>query len=342
VAIFETVEIDGTDVSRASLHNLKFIEELNLKTGDRIAVSKRNLIIPHVEMNYDSDKPLTAAVRDFIPSECPCCGEALITAANKDGDPSLFCENSMCFDRRLRQFEHFVSKKAMDINGLSTAALKKFMEAGLLNHKVDIYALQNHKNTIVKMDGYGKKAFDKLVKAIEDSRNTTMEKFIISMDIPMVGRHASAILCQAFAYDLGAIKSAATGNYDFTSLQDFGDILHNNIRTWFQSESNLVQWEEISNIMDFKTPNTPAAVAGDNPFVGKTIVATGSFETFTRDSINAQIVALGAKAGSSVSKNTNYLVAGEKAGSKKAKAEQLGVPVLTEAQFREMAGLQSS
>jgi len=339
VAIFETVKLDGTDVSRASLHNLNFLQELNLKIRDRIMVSKRNLIIPHVEENLDIDKPPAFDAQALIPSTCPCCDNPLNTVLNNDGDPSLFCDNPMCFDRKLRQYEHFACKKAMNINGLSTAALAKFMIAGLLNNKVDIYSLCNHKATIVSMDGYGAKAFSKLIEAIEKSRTTTMERFLIAMDIPMVGRHASAILCQAFNYDLSAIKVAALGNYDFTVLQDFGDILHDNIRSWFQSECNLIQWEEIINLMDFKTASTRPAGASDNPFAGKTIVATGSFVHYTRDTINEQILTLGAKPGSSVSKKTDYLIVGDKAGSKKIKAEQLGVPTLTEEEFREMAGV---
>jgi len=337
-ANFDTVEIDGTDVSNASLHNIKFIEGLNLKIGDRITVSKRNMIIPHVETNLDSDKPLTSSEQTVVINICPCCGYSLATINNEDGEPSLYCENKTCADRILRQFEHFVSKKAMDISGLSTATLKKFIEVGLLNSKIDVFSLGEHEDTIVKIDKFGKKAFERLVNAIKESQTTTMEKFIISMDIPMLGRHASAILCKAFDYDINKIRDAAIENYDFTTLEDFGEILQQNICNWFKLESNINQWNQISKLLTFKTAKIQQTIT-DNPFTGKIIVATGSFETFTRDSVNEQITALGAKAGSSVSKKTDYVIIGEKAGSKKEKAESLGITILTEAKFREMAGL---
>ncbi|MCL2620239.1 MAG: hypothetical protein FWD97_04815 [Defluviitaleaceae bacterium] len=474
VAIFDTVELDGTEVGRASLHNLKFIEGLRLKIGDRIAVSKRNMIIPHVEMNLDAEKfasvddckilsdatdagldnttskcvsmlspEQTPMANPIIPTQCPCCSSVLITVHNADGEPALFCRNLQCFDRRLRGFEHFVAKKVMNITGLSVATLKKFMEAGLLVEKADIYDLHNHEVAITSMDGFGKKAFGRLMSAIEASRTTTMERFIISMDIPMVGRHASSILCKAFGYDLEAIRVAATAvigelNYfDFTTLDDFGDTLDRNIREWFGQVDNLRHWERLLGVVTFKTPqsqslnttpkpqqtlevysrktevtglqvdlfsqslsNDTPNIAGiattdnqsdnnpsndngykesfltsnsfdnglhnentagnvllndeasgsvhsiDNssnnatkPFIGKTIVATGSFKNFNRDTINSQIEMLGAKAGSGVSKKTDYVVAGEKAGGKRAKAESFGIPVLTEAEFMEMAGI---
>jgi len=338
VAIFDTVELDGTEVSRASLHNVKFIEGLNLKLGDRVMVSKRNMIIPHIEANIDIESPQILNSAPIIPEECPCCKATLVTIPNEDGEPALFCENKNCFDRKLRQFEHFVSRKAMDISGLSTAALRKFIEAELLNEKADIYDLQGNENIITSMEGFGKKAFDRLIKAIEESRTTTMEKFIISMDIPNLGRHASAILCKAFDYNLENIKNAATSEFDFTTLQDFGDTTNLNIHKWFQHESNLKQWNRISELLTFEIPPLPTEVS-DNPFSGKIVVATGSFETFTRDSINEQIKALGAKASNSVSKKTNYVIIGDKAGSKKTKAEELGIRILTEVEFREIAGI---
>ena len=397
VAVFDPVEIDGTEVERASLHNIRFIEGLALKIGDRITVSKRNMIIPHVESNLDADAPESADAPSISPSQCPCCSSQLIVAYNKDDDETYFCTNTMCFDRRLKGFEHFVSKKAMNITGLSVATLKKFMEAELLEKKSDIFNLHSHEATITSMAGFGKKAFDRLIEAIEAAKTTTMERFIIAMDIPQVGRHASAILCKAFNYDLDAIHTAgitlygSPGYFSFTILDDFGDTLDLNIRKWFANEDNVKQWDMVAEIVEFKSPritqSTPISTSNqatpnpspqmtltdpisnpnpepnlfgedfavdvgvegdgtinnthnnDNPFMGKTIVATGSFENFNRDTLNEQIEALGAKAGSSVSKKTDYVVAGDKAGSKKAKAESLGIQILSEAEFMEMAGL---
>jgi len=340
VAIFEPVNLDGTEVTRASLHNPTFIEKLNLKLGDRITVSKRNMIIPHIESNLDADKPPDRTAPPILPTKCPCCGGIVSAIPNEDGETVLFCENKDCFDRKLRQLVHFVSKKAMDIEGLSLQTLRKFMEADLISLKADIYNLENHRNTIINMDGFGDKAFDNLIKSIESSRTTTMEKFIIAMDIPYLGRHASAILCRAFEYDIERIYDAATSGFDFTTLEDFGGILNQNIHKWFSIDDHLTQWNQISKLLTFKTPkNIPTETIPPNPFTGRTIVATGSFETFTRESINTQIEALGAKAAGSVSKNTDYVIAGEKAGSKKAKAETLGIRILTETEFIQMAGL---
>jgi len=347
-ANFDTIEIDGTDVSNASLHNLTFIEGLNLKIGDRVMVSKRNMIIPHIEGNLDANKQGDPNAEPLLPKECPCCKSELTTRFNEESEPTLYCTNKSCPDRILRQLRHFVSKKAMDVSGLSDGTLKKLMDAGLITNKIDIYNLAACESVIISMDGFGRKSFDGLVAAIEKSKTTTMEKFIIAMDIPMLGRHASAILCKAFNYDLDSIKAAAMSGFDFRVLQDFGDALHYSIHNWFVHESNVLQWEQISGLLTFKASRTQAAAASsetleaqvqaDSPFVGKTIVATGSFDNFTRDSINDFIESIGAKAGSSVSKKTDYVVVGEKAGSKKKKAEELGITTLSEAEFMEMAG----
>jgi DNA ligase (NAD+) len=239
VAIFDTVELEGTEVSRASLHNPKFIDDMRLNLGDRIRVCKRNMIIPHVEENLSRDKPRNSAANDILPSICPCCESKVLTSLSKDGEPVLSCTNENCPDRILRQFEHFVSRKVMNIDGLSEATLRKFIDAGLLTEKVDIFNLQDHKSAIVAMEGFGEKAFRRLIDSIEESRTTTMERFLIAMDISNLGRHASAILCKAFDYDIEKIKAAAMGDFDFTTLQDFGDILHQNIKQWFREEKNL-------------------------------------------------------------------------------------------------------
>lgn len=338
VAIFDTVELDGTEVSRATLHNLKFIADLGLQIGDRILVSKRNMIIPHIEENLDKGRALDPEVKSIIPDKCPCCGEPI---ENNRETEALNCINPDCFDRKLRQLEHFVGKKALDIDGVSVETLRRFMQAGILGSELEIFNLHLHREKIIRMEGFGPRAFQKLIDAIEKSRTTTMERFLISMDIPMLGRHASAILCKAFEYDLARIESAAMGGYNFTVLEDFGEILHWNIRNWFCSRSNRDKWVHISSLLTFTTPSpvqSPAVVPG-NPFVGKNIVATGALEHFTRESVNMQIMMLGAKAGSNVSKKTDFVIAGDKAGGKKKKAEELGIRILSEAEFIEMAGL---
>lgn len=342
VAVFDTVEIDGCDVSRATLHNLSFIEGLELMPGNRILVSKRNMIIPQVEENLDRG---SFSMKDLVPELCPCCGyqtEIHTTQKRVDGElkltKTLFCHNTHCASQNLRKFVHFVSKKAMDIEGLSEATLEHFIARGWLQDFTDIYRLDQHREDIIRMDGFGEKLWQRLWNAIEKSRSTTFERYLIAMDIPMIGNTASSALGRCFDWSLRAFEVAVDTGYDFTQLPDFGETLHNNIHEWFRIEENRILWEELKPMVNIekKEMNTPAVQ--DNPFMGKTIVVTGKVEPYTRDGINAKIYSLGAKAGSSVSKNTDYLICGENAGSKLAKAQSLGVTVLSPVEFFSMIG----
>lgn len=334
VAVFDTVEIDGCEVSRATLHNLSFVEDLELMPGNRILVSKRNMIIPHIEDNLDRGE---FDMEALIPKQCSCCGEPTrihTTATCK----TLFCDNPDCDMRHLRRFAHFVSKKAMDIEGLSEATLERFIGRGWLHDFTDLYRLDEHREKIVRMDGFGEKSWQRLWNSIQASRNTTFERYLIAMDIPMIGNTASSALGRCFDWSLRAFEVAVDNGYDFTQLPDFGETLHNNIHEWFSFEENRILWEELKPMVNIEKKEINTAPIQDNPFVGLTIVVTGKVEPYTRDGINAKIVSLGAKAGSSVSKNTDYLVCGENAGSKLAKAQSLGVTVLSPAEFFRMAG----
>ena len=404
VAIFDTVEIDGCDVSRASLHNLTFIEALNLVPGCRLLVSKRNQIIPHVEENLDrglfpficdfgkvpsefqehwlghmricaqhciqgecdgddlhkenpETRPCSLCVKHrarglgilqdtVYPTVCPCCGEPTrvhetksIVAGKERIIKTVHCDNPVCEMQRLRQFAHFASKKAMDIEGLSEAALEKFIGRGWLHEFMDIYRLDAHRSEIVRMEGYGEKSWQRLWDAIQRSRNTTFERYLIAMDIPMIGNTASKELCRQFAGSLGAFEDAVNHKFDFTQLPDFGETLHRNILDWFDVEDNRYLWEELQKMMNIqKVETTAASGRQDSPFAGLTIVVTGKVEPYTREGINIKIESLGAHAGSSVSKKTDYLICGENAGSKLSKARELGVTVLTPDEFFQMAG----
>jgi DNA ligase (NAD+) len=339
VALFDSVEIDGCEVSRATLHNLTFIEDLELMPGCRILISKRNMIIPHVEENLDRGR--FNSVKLF-PDKCPCCqSPTQIQESRKDKDRVtrvIRCDNPGCSNQKLQQFVHFVGKKAMDIEGLSVATLEKFISKGWLRDFTDIYRLDQYAQEIQQLEGFGSKSWLKLWSAIQCSRNTTFERFVVAMDIPMIGRTASRELCKYFNGDLEAFKAAAISGFDFTGLNDFGEILHRNIHEWFNKKENLHLWKELQNMTTIKN-NTTNKIAEnmDNPFSGRTIVVTGTLVHFTRNSINAKIEELGAKAGSAVSKNTDYLIAGENAGSKLDKARTLGVPILTEPEFLNMA-----
>lgn len=337
VAVFDPVEIDGCQVSRASLHNLSFIEGLELMPGNRIKVSKRNMIIPHVEENLDRGG---FSLEAMIPHTCPCCGQPTRVHTSPVGTKALFCDNPNCETRQLRKFVHFVGKKAMDIDGLSEATLEKLIGWGWLHSYMDLYRLDEHRDEIMELDGFGEKSWQNLWAAIQRSRNTTFERYLIAMDIPMVGNTASRTLARQFHSSLDEFEQAVVSGYDFTQLPDFGETLHNNIRTWFQSEENWYIWYELRELVTIAPPETPipAVEPGSNPFVGLTIVVTGKVEPYTREGINAKIEALGAHAGSSVSSKTNYLICGENAGSKLEKAKALGVTVLTPAEFFRMAG----
>lgn len=344
VAIFEPVEIEGCEVSRASLHNLSFIEGLELTPGSRILVTKRNMIIPHVEENLDRGGFSLEAV---YPHTCPCCGQPTRiheSASMVDGEErvikTLYCDNENCETRRLRQFVHFVSKKAMDIDGLSEATLEKLIGHGLLHNYMDIYRLDEHKPVIIALDGFGERSWQRLWAAVQRSRETTFERYLIAMDIPMIGNTASRALAKQFHSSLDELEAAVVSGYDFTQLPDFGDTLHKNIHDWFQSEENWFLWYELRELVHIAPPppEAPPIEVGSNPFVGLTIVVTGKVEPYTREGIHAEIEALGARAGSSVSSKTDYLICGENAGSKLDKAHQLGVKVLSPAEFFRMAG----
>lgn len=336
VGIFDTIEIDGCDVSRASLHNLTFIKNLELVPGCRILVSKRNMIIPHIEENLDRGQ-----YTDIVPPNCPCCVSKTWINRRKTSDgrvvETVHCGNSACESQILRKFEHFVGKKAMNIEGISLATLERFLELGYLNSFQDLYHLDRYKDQIIQLEGFGEKSFDRLWNAINRSRNTDFVRYLVAMDIPMVGRTKSRVLNNVFQGSLDAFEAASTGDYDFSALEDFGEVLNHNIHSWFSDEENLRLWKKLQNELTFESKEeTIMKETRENPFTGRTVVATGKLTHFTRDGINAKILELGGKPGSSVTKKTDYLICGEKAGSKLSKAQALGIPVLTEQEFLDM------
>ncbi len=343
VAVFDTVEIDGCEVSRASLHNLTFIKNLELYPGCRILVSKRNMIIPHVEENLDRGN-----YQDMIPQTCPCCGQPARTYS-RAGDrgrivETLHCDNPECGSRILQRFVHFAEKKAMNIKGLSEATLDQLIRLGALKGYQDLYHLDRYRDEIIALEGFGEKSYENLIASINESRNTTFVRFLVAMDIPLIGRTASRILDRHFHSSLRELRLAALDRFDFTCLEGIGDIMSSNLHKWFRNPDHLLLWGSLQNELHFEN-GLDAQTSGEennmnettnNTFAGCTIVATGKLENFTRDGINAKIISLGATPGSSVTKKTDYLICGEKAGSKLAKAEQLGVKILTEQEFLDM------
>ena len=335
VAVLDSVVIDGCTVSRASLHNLSFIEGLELMPGCRVLVSKRNMIIPHIEENLERGHFDLDAV---TPKHCPCCGAETRFHITDGGKKALFCDNPDCAMRKLRRFVHFASKKAMDIEGLSEATLERLIARGWLHSFTDVYRLDHYMQEIICMDGFGEKSWDNLWGAIQRSRNTTFERYLIAMDIPMIGNHASKVLAKQFGSSPSAFEEAVENDFDFSQLSDFGETLHQNIHQWFAQEENRILWEELQEMVTIQTVTTETHSMEDNPFVGCTLVVTGKVEPYTRSGINAKIESLGAVAGSSVTKKTDYLICGENAGSKLDKARALGIRVLSPGEFFQMIG----
>ena len=221
----------------------------------------------------------------------------------------------------------------MNIVGLSEAILTQMIEKGWLKEYADLYHLDQYKDEIIEMDGFGEKSYERLWEAIQKSRDVDFAHFLCAMDIPMIGSTASHALAQKFDEDIDKFLAAVDGHYIFSQLPDFGTTLQQNIYDWFSKEKNRMILNNMKKEVKFmKSTNT---ASNTNIFTGKTIVVTGTLQHFTRDEVNMQIVSLGGKAGSSVSKKTDFVVAGEKAGSKLKKALELGIPVLTEQEFLE-------
>ena len=337
VAIFEPVELEGTTVSRASVHNISIMEELELGIGDKIEVYKANMIIPQIAEN------LTRSGMCKIPENCPVCGgdTQVKQVANAK---ALYCINPQCQAKHVKAFTLFVSRDAMNIDGLSEATLEKFIVSGFIKEYADIFHLDRYEEEIKTMEGFGEKSYENLIASINESRNTTFVRFVVAMDIPLIGRTASRILDGHFYGSLRELRLAALDRFDFTCLEGIGDIMSSSLHEWFRNPDHLLLWGSLQKELHFENGLDAEASGEENnmnktmnsTFAGCTIVATGKLENFTRDGINAKIISLGATPGSSVTKKTDYLICGEKAGSKLAKAQQLGVKILTEQEFLEM------
>lgn len=327
--IFEPVVIGGTEVSRAYLHNLDIFKKLALGQGDTIQVYKANMIIPQIAENQTKSGTVD------IPSSCPCCGSRLQIHKTSGGTRQLFCENPNCAAKLVRKFVHFCDKTRMDIEGLSEKKLAKFIGMGWIRNFGDLYTLEQHREEIIRTEGFGEKSFARLQASIEKSRHCTLNQFIAGMGIPMVGRSAGRIISRHFGGDWNAFEQAIRDGFDFTILPDFGEIMHHNIYLWYADKEAGNLWRPLLEHIIFEK-ETKTMGTNNTIFAGKTIVATGKLQNYTRDEIQMKILSLGAKAASSVSKKTDYLIVGEKAGSKLAKAQQLGVRILTEQEFEEM------
>lgn len=328
--IFEPVIIDGAQVSRAYLHNYDNYLNLALGKGDTIQVYKANMIIPQIAEN------LTKSGTCCVPMRCPCCGKMLYIRKTSGGTRQLFCENPDCSARLVQKFVHFCEKTRMNIEGLSEKTLEQLLSHGWVHTFGDLYTLEQHREEIIRTEGFGVKSFERLQASIEKSRHCTLAQFIAGMGIPMVGRHAGRDLDRYFHGSWEAFEQAIQDGFDFTQLPDFGEIMRGNIYTWYEDAEAAKLWRPLLDHIEFMKEDQPMETTMNNPFAGKTVVATGKLENYTRDGIQMKLLSLGAKPASSVTKKTDYLIVGEKAGSKLTKAQQLGIRTLTEEEFEAM------
>ena len=327
--LFEPVEIDGATVSRAYLHNLDVFDEFQFGIGDSIKVYKANMIIPQIAQND------TRSNTFILPMTCPCCGEHLSVKHTTGGTRQLYCENPHCAAKLVQKFNHFCEKTRMNIEGLSATTLEKFIGHGWIRNFGDLYDLEKHREDIINTEGFGVKSYERLQASIEKSRRCTLAQFIAGLGIPMVGRHAGRDLDRYFHGSWESFEQAIRDGFDFTKLPDFGETMHNNIYTWYADKEEEALWRPLLEKIEFIKENLTMSIK-ITPLYGKTVVATGKLENYTRDGIQSKLLELGAKPANSVTKKTDYLIVGEKAGSKLTKARQLGIPTLSEQDFEEL------
>lgn len=321
-ATFDPVEIGNTTITRATLHNVDYFNSLELGEGDEIVVAKMNEIIPGVLQNN------TCSNTYKLIDVCPSCGKPLIIK-NTGTANVLYCQNEYCPSRKLARLVHFVSKKGMDINGLSEAILAKLINLHYINSFQDIYHLAEHREDLVGLNGFGAKSVEKLLLAIEKSRNVKLENFIAALGIDGVGSSASKTIAEHFENKFDYLLDATFCKYDFTQIPDFGEVMANNLQSYF--DEHFAEICSLANEMIFIVPEKKS----DNSLDGLKFCITGSFSQ-PREELRKQLESKGAKFISSVSKNLDVLFTGDKAGSKLTKAQQLGVKVVGEAELLKM------
>lgn len=334
VAIFEPVELEGTTVERASLHNISVMYDLyphSWHSGLTVSVKKCNQIIPQISKVEFRES--TCAKRLDPPHKCPVCGGA--TEIRQDNESKvLMCTNDNCKGKLLGKLAHFVSKNAINVDGLSESTLEKFIELGWLNDFKDIFTLKDHFAEMVKLDGFGETSANKLLNAIEASRNTTLDRFIYSLSIPLIGRSASKTIAKHFDNDFDKFyNECCFTEFDFTVLDDFGEIINESINKYLKD--NVVMICELAKYMNFEVPQVTTNNAN---LSGLNFVITGSLSHFTnRDEAKEKIESLGGKVSGNVSAKTNFLVCNEPSNSSKyKKAISLGIKIVDEEELIRM------
>ena len=329
VAIFEPVELEGTTVSRASVHNISIVKELQLGIGDTIKVYKANMIIPQIAEN------LTRSGNLVIPDKCPVCGqEARIRKENHV--ETLYCMNPDCVAKKIKSFSLFTSRDAMNIDGLSEATLEKFIAMGFIHNFGDIFEIGKYKDQIVEMEGFGQKSFDNLMVSLEKAKKTTLAKVIYSLGITGIGLANAKVICKYFDDDIEKIRHA--DEEEISAIEGIGPVIAGSMADYFKSAENNQKLDHLLSHLHLVHEETSA----EQVFAGKTFVITGSVEHFSnRSEAKEFIEARGGKVTGSVTKKTDYLINNDKtsASSKNKKAQELGIPILSEEDFLELAGI---
>lgn len=324
IAVFEPVELEGTTVSRASVHNLSIMKALRLGIGDTITVYKANMIIPQIAEN------LTGSGNVEIPAACPACGGATMIRSVNDVE-TLCCTNGKCSAKKIKSFTLFVSRDAMNIEGLSEATLEKFIGHGYIHSFADIFHLDRHRDAIVEMDGFGEKSYANLMDSIERARQTTLPRLLYSLGIPNIGVSNAKLICRFFDYDLDRIRQSTAE--ELAEIEGLGDVIAASVVDYFAQADNS---EALDLLLAELTIAPPQENQTEQIFAGKTFVVTGSVTHFAnRNELKAFIEERGGKVTGSVTKKTDYLINNDTASSstKNKKAKELGIPILSEEDF---------
>lgn len=324
VAIFEPVELEGTSVSRASVHNLSIVKSLKLGLGDKIEVYKANMIIPQIAKNMTGSGSLE------IPKYCPVCGQPTVVRTENDVSV-LFCENPDCQAKKIKSFALFVSRDALNIEGLSEATLEKFIQKGFIHEFADIFALDNHKEAIVELDGFGEKSYDKLIKSVEKSRHVRLANLIYGLGILNVGLSNAKLICKYMNYDVERIRKVSAE--ELTAIDGIGQVIADSVVAYFADEKNNRAFDRLLKCVDIEDEVTDE---NSMRFNGMTFVITGSLNHFeNRNTLKTLIEDGGGKVAGSVSSKTAYLINNDStsSSSKNKKAQSLNIPIITEEEF---------
>ena len=329
VAIFEPVELEGTTVSRASLHNVSIVKNMQIGIGDHVVVYKANMIIPQIADN------LTKSGNLEIPCTCPACGGE--TKIQKMNDvESLYCMNADCPAKKVKAFALFVSRDALNIDGLSEATLEKFIAKGFIHKLGDIFRLEQYKDEIVHMDGFGQKSYDNLIQSIEKAKETTLVRILYGLGIAGIGLANAKVLCKHFDYDIKKIEAAS--KEDISAIEGMGDVLASAIVEWFSKESDKAV---LNDLLENLQTTTPSVIVGEQTLIDKIFVITGDVYHFAnRSELKEFIESRGGKVTGSVTGKTTYLINNDvnSTSGKNKRAKELNGPIISEDDFLAMVG----